>query len=314
MGQITDNPSFVPLIEYFEDSRTLLRASVRALVAMRLLDMYVSRLPGTQRVVINPATYELAVADSEETLWPREAFKIPEGTAWHRQGYALAIYISLILTGTHPYKGRRYFETAIIEESLMRRLFVEEPEYVLGSNSKALNAPLSHTQPHVAQLFNSLPTEWRTELKEVFGNSEKVWLPAEGDLTTSATALRGRLWAMYSMTASDDPVSIQAEGFPLTLSDGKLIALPSTLETVGKCEVKKSPRTGTSLLVVQNRTARPWKRVFIEDESCEPVRTSDVNPGEYLTLQPGVNFEKDDFDDIMITVRPIIQIGTINKQ
>ena len=61
MNQTTDNRIRIPLIEYFEECRTLLRASVRALVAMRLLDLYIRELPGRRRVLINPATYELSL-------------------------------------------------------------------------------------------------------------------------------------------------------------------------------------------------------------------------------------------------------------
>ncbi len=35
MGQITDTGRYIPLIEYFENCNTLLRASLRALVAMK---------------------------------------------------------------------------------------------------------------------------------------------------------------------------------------------------------------------------------------------------------------------------------------
>lgn len=314
MDQTTDNRIRIPLIEYFEECRTLLRASVRALVAMRLLDLYMRELPGRSRVLINPATYELSLSDTEETLWPASAFEVPEGSSWHRQGYIAAVYVSLIITGTHPYKGRRYYESAILDDTLLRRHFVEHPEYVLASNSMAANAPLSYTQPHVGQLFNSLPQEWRAVLKEVFGSTGKVWFPADEDLPTSVQTLREQLWALYSMISTDESVSIQVEGCPLILSEGKQIAFPSTLEVIGKCEVKKSSRTGSSLLMVQNKSGVPWKRVVIGDVKFQCERESDVKPGEFLTLKPGINIEKDEFDGITITVKPGIKTESINNQ
>jgi len=60
MGQITDTGRYIPLIEYFENSNTLLRASLRALVAMRLLDLYQSELPGKRRLLIDPDTHRLS--------------------------------------------------------------------------------------------------------------------------------------------------------------------------------------------------------------------------------------------------------------
>ena len=88
MGQITDTGRYIPLIEYFENCNTLLRASLRALVAMRLLDLYQSELPGKRRLLIDPDTFELMIGQGEETLWPPQAFEVPEATAWNPQGYS----------------------------------------------------------------------------------------------------------------------------------------------------------------------------------------------------------------------------------
>jgi len=303
MGQITDTGRYIPLIEYFENSNTLLRASLRALVAMRLLDLYQSELPGKRRLLIDPDTFELMIGQGEETLWPPQAFEVPEATAWNPQGYIAAVYVSLILTATHPYKGRRYFETAIIEDDLMRRLFIEKPEYVLGADSKAPNAPLPYKQLHVVQLFNSLPAGQRTSLREVFAETGKVWFSAAEDLPSSLRRLREQLWADYSMAANRDSVSIMVEGLPLILTEGKLIALPSTLDVIGMCEMKTNQKTGLRYLGVCNKTPQEWKLIVFKDGVTAPLNNSDINPGEYLRLSSGVNIEKDDYDSIIVTIK-----------
>ena len=71
MGQITDTGRYIPLIEYFENCNTLLRASLRALVAMRLLDLYQSELPGKRRLLIDPDTFELMIGLHRLSKCPR---------------------------------------------------------------------------------------------------------------------------------------------------------------------------------------------------------------------------------------------------
>lgn len=259
MNENMSGNGLVPLIKCFESGDLILPLSLRALVCMRLIDLFMHN-HGNRTILINPATLELKLGKNVDSSWPDCAFEAPINTNWDAVGYILAIYISLVLTGTHPYKGRKWFELAFLDQESEKSIFVEHCEYILSSDSNAPNAPQEYAQSHVKTLFNTLTPSIREMLKSGFGMLGKEWFPHDTELYIHTSEMRQVFWDVFASSVSKGKSSIEVdiERYKCVLFPSKPIVFPSTLMSIGHCE-EAIVKSGKKVLVAVNDTNSPWE-------------------------------------------------------
>lgn len=250
---------FIPLIKGAEEGKLLLPCSLRAIACLRLIKAFKEISDKNYDVFIKPENGEIKVVirDLENYTIP---FKIPNGTNWSKAGYVLAINMAYIIIGSHPYKGRKWFEAPLITRNIEENLFINSPEFILATDSKAPNAPHEVVQSHVKLLYNSLTPWLRERFKSAFNISiGEVWFSADGS-KDEIINMYNHLWEIVCTSVSKDRLStsIKINGFPYLVSSGKKIITPDDLSVIAHCEEHKG-NDGSLKLVIVNDTSIKWR-------------------------------------------------------
>ena len=305
MNENMSGNGFVPLIKCFESGNLILPLSLRALVCMRLIDLFMHNHGNRKTIFINPATLELKLGEKTDYSWPDCAFEAPKDTNWDAVGYILAIYISLVLTGTHPYKGRRWFELAFLDQESERSIFVEHCEYILSTDSNAPNAPQEYAQSHVKTLFNTLTPPIREMLKSGFGMFGKEWFPHDIELYIHTSEVRQVFWDVFANSFSKGRSSIEVdiERYKCVLSPGKPIVFPSTLMSIGHCD-EAIAKSGKKVLVAVNDTDNPWEvyDFFFQRDGRNRIKQT-INYRGKIIIESGMSFDQEG-ENIQIFINP----------
>ncbi len=245
---------FVFLIKEAEQGKLLLPCSLRALACMRLIRVVKEISDKNYDVFIKPENGDIKVVirDLENDAIP---FKSPNGTNWSKAGYALAINMAYILIGSHPYKGRKWFESPLITRNIEESLFINNPEFILATDSKAPNAPHEVAQSHVKLLYNSLTPWLRERFRSAFNISiGEIWFSADG-FDDEIINMYNHLWEIVCTSVVKDRkyISIKINGYPYLISSGKKIITPDLLIAIAHCEEYKEK------LVIVNDTSIKWR-------------------------------------------------------
>lgn len=245
---------FIHLIKGAEEGKLLLPCSLRALACMRLIKVVKEISDKNYDVFIKPENGDInvVVRDLEnDTI----TFKSPNGTNWSKSGYVLAINMAYILIGSHPYKGRKWFEAPLITRNIEENLFINNPEFILATDSKAPNAPHEVVQSHVKLLYNSLTPWLRERFKSAFNISiGEVWFSADGK-NNELINMYNHLWEIVCTSVAKDrkSISIKINGYPYLISSGKKIVTPDILSVIAHCEEYKNK------LIIVNDTSIKWR-------------------------------------------------------
>lgn len=245
---------FIHLIKGAEEGKLLLPCSLRALACMRLIKVVKEISDKNYDVFIKPENGDIKVVirNLENDTIP---YKSPNGTNWSKVGYGLAINMAYILIGSHPYKGRKWFEAPLITRNIEENLFINNPEFILATDSKAPNAPHEVVQSHVKLLYNSLTPWLRERFKSAFNISiGEVWFSADGK-NDELINMYNHLWEIVCTSVAKDrkSISIKINGYPYFISSGKKIVTPDILNVIAHCEEYKNK------LIIVNDTSMKWR-------------------------------------------------------
>lgn len=277
---------FVPLIETMEGGK-LLPLSIRCIAAMHLCDYVVAnphRNLNELNLSINVTTGELRVnTEVEQSDWPADAFVPPETSDWNPNFYVLMVYITLIMTGAHPYKGRKWYEKPLVTDDFIEQYFVKYPEFILATSSQAPNAPQPLTQAHVKTMFNSLSQNIRIMIRSAFTEDGKFPFISSNDII----GVRNKFFISLSQTSTESlpggnaVIHLPTQREPdlcYNIYEGKMLINPDDLSVLG---IGVMTQAG---LMLRNETCTVWEndtRKFNFTPNKLPVR---VNPGEMLPL------------------------------
>lgn len=261
--------------------------SQRALVGIRLIDLFNhNNLSDIQNhsVLLNPDSLEVDFG----SLLPKDdmSLSLPDGSGWDEKGYALAVNLSWVLTGVHPYKGSIWFETPLITPKIEENIFTSA-EYVFATDSKAPNAPNRFAQPNAITLFNTLTKELKVQLKSGFGRDSSPWFSDREPLDASTAELRHILWEIVALSkpANSETIKVVIDGHDYVLAEGKRLILPSTAESIGHVE-RGFTKKGKMRLALVNDSLMEWER-----PGWMELQTKVYSPGENVILEDGMEFQ-----------------------
>lgn len=283
-----DERRYVALLKYCEQGNYKKPFSRRALLCLRLISLF-SNYPhlSHKEVVFDPNTDE--VTFGRPYLPNNPVYSLPKDSEWDEIGYALAVNLSAILIGSHPYKGKVWFETPLLTPKIEHQIFTTE-EFILATNSKAQNAPQPGAQDQVIALYNSLPPKLRPEFKPAFvrGDNSRPWFPKNERLENSSENLREILWGIVSTYVPQRVATIKVniDGYEYLLAPGKSLISPLDFQSIGYCEEKMDKRG--KQLVFHFDASQEWK---IVTKPYLSVRYSPLPPGKPLIISENMNFD-----------------------
>lgn len=286
---VSGNPN---LTVYCEQGKLMKPLSYRALICMRLIDLFCNSSAWYKNnVVINPDTGEI---NFYTPYTGREfvPFETSEDSRWSQEGYALAVNIALVLIGSHPYKGKVWYETPLMTPEKEKEILTTE-DFILATNSRAANAPQIGVQDHVKTLFNNLTSELRQELKSVFKRDPDAtpWFDKESTLYESSRKLREQLWYIVrnSLPAGPEYIRVVVDGYEYLLSPGKSLISPQTLECLGHCEARVNNSGAKCLAFVSDRDkAWTWTK---NENRLFPKK---VRKGDAIAITEDMVFDSND--------------------